>query len=231
MRRLLAALGTFILGWLVVVQAPPESGAPTAEVQAYIYDGHHPTATSVQSPSERGPPISGRAVTTFEDAGEAALRGGSARPSRPTPRVEITYNDSTAFVPVAQAMGTTPVPARHLDGALSVFTPSDVAAKALTPLEQGAAKVPGEWGPGLANRDLGGTRWFDPAAPKANGIRIDRGVPNSSFPSQQVDHVIVRSGGRILGPDGKPIVGSLKQNPDAHIPLSDWLNWTSWNAP
>jgi hypothetical protein len=105
------------------------------------------------------------------------------------------------------------------------------AAEALTPLEQGAARVPEAWGPGLPNRDLGGTRWFDPAAPKANGIRIDEGVPGSPFPSQQVDHVIVRSGGRILGPDGKPIVGILKQNPDAHIPLSDWLNWTSWNAP
>jgi len=68
-------------------------------------------------------------------------------------------------------------------------------------------------------------------APKANGIRIDEGVPGSSSPSQQVDHVVVRSGGRILGPDGEPIVGSLRDNPQAHLPLSDWLNWTSWNAP
>lgn len=67
-------------------------------------------------------------------------------------------------------------------------------------------------------------------APQANGVLKDEGVPHSPFPSQEVDHVIVRSGGRILGPDGKPIVGSLKQNPDAHIPLSDWLAWTSWNA-
>lgn len=56
------------------------------------------------------------------------------------------------------------------------------AADALTPLEQGAAKVPADWGPGVPNRDLGGTRWFDPAAPKANGVRIDEGVPNSSSP-------------------------------------------------
>jgi hypothetical protein len=121
-------------------------------------------------------------------------------------------------------------PGRAEDSAETAVA-TGVAAKALTPLEQGAAKVPSEWGPGMANRDLGGTRWFDPSAPEANGIRIDEGVPHSPFPSQQVDHVIVRSGGRILGPDGKPIVGSLKQNPDAHIPLSDWLNWTSWNAP
>ena len=59
----------------------------------------------------------------------------------------------------------------------------------------------------------------------------DKAVPDSPFPSQQVDHVVVRSGGRIIGPDGKPIVGTLKENPDAHIPLSDWLNWTSGNSP
>lgn len=98
------------------------------------------------------------------------------------------------------------------------------------PLEQGAAKVPAAWGSGVANTKGVGTRWFDPAD-KGNGIRIDRGEPGSPFPSQRVDHVIVRKGGRILGPDGKPIVGSLKQNPDAHIPLSDWLNWTSWDTP
>jgi hypothetical protein len=91
--------------------------------------------------------------------------------------------------------------------------------------------VPSAWGEGLPNTKGVGTRWFDPAAPKANGVRIDEGIPGSSWPSQQVDHVVVRSGGRILGPDGKPIVGSLKGNPQAHIPLSDWLNWTSWNMP
>ena len=37
--------------------------------------------------------------------------------------------------------------------------------------------------------------------------------------------------GRILGPDGKPIVGSLRDNPQAHIPLSDWLQWNTWNTP
>ena len=57
---------------------------------------------------------------------------------------------------------------------------------------------------------------FDPASgPRnhsttnpGNGIRIDEGIPSSSWPSQQVDHVVVRAGGRILGPDGKPIVAA-----------------------
>ena len=104
------------------------------------------------------------------------------------------------------------------------------AEDGLTALEQGASRVPKDWGPGLANKKGVGTRWTDPANP-GNGIRIDEGIPGSSWPSQQVDHVVVRSGGQILGPDGKPIVGSLAQNPQAHIPLSDWQNWSSWNTP
>jgi hypothetical protein len=101
----------------------------------------------------------------------------------------------------------------------------------LTALEQGAAQVPKNWGAGLANNKGIGTRWTDPVNPKGNGIRIDEGIPGSSWPSQQVDHVVVRSNGRILGPDGNPIVGSLAQNPQAHIPLSDWLKWSNWNKP
>lgn len=36
---------------------------------------------------------------------------------------------------------------------------------------------------------------------------------------------------RGLGPDGNPIVGSIKNNPQAHIPLSEWLKGKSWNYP
>ena len=113
---------------------------------------------------------------------------------------------------------------------VSALATSVAAETGLGPLEQGAAKVPSEWGPGAANSKGVGTRWTDPAN-QGNGVRIDQGSPSSGFPSQQVDHVVVRSGGNILGPDGKPIVGSLSENPQAHIPLSDWLNWSSWNAP
>ncbi len=64
-----------------------------------------------------------------------------------------------------------------------------------------------------------------------NGVRIDKAVPTSPYPSQQVDHVVVRVGGQIIGPDGKPIVGTIGQNPQAHIPLAEWLKWESWDHP
>jgi hypothetical protein len=203
------------------------STTSAATAQGYTYDSHHRGVAAPHTHSERAPPATyNRDIS--QDAVDRRPRGDSARPETVSTCACTNYDIPLSL---AHRMGTTLEPARTTDGGPSWFQRSRVAAKSLSALEQGAAKVPGEWGPGLANRDLGGTRWFDPGAPKANGIRIDQGVPHSSFPSQQVDHVIVRSGGRILGLDGKPIVGSLKQNPDAHIPLSDWLNWTSWNAP
>lgn len=127
---------------------------------------------------------------------------------------------------VTAARGSLPVASR-----LSVAANTAVgAAKVLTPLEQGAARVPSGWGQGVANSKGVGTRWFDPAS-KGNGIRIDQGVPGSPWATQQVDHVVVRSGGNVIGRSGEPIVGPIKANPDAHIPLSEWLNWSSWNAP
>ncbi|GGU48488.1 pre-toxin TG domain-containing protein [Streptomyces violascens] len=73
-----------------------------------------------------------------------------------------------------------------------------------------------------------GYRWNDG---KGNGIRIDEGNLNNSQKYQQVDHVVINSGGKILGRDGKPIEGSIKENPESHIPLTDWLKWKEWNKP
>jgi hypothetical protein len=116
-------------------------------------------------------------------------------------------------------------------GSLYVLFRLSVAANSgLTSLEQGTTKVPTGWGSGSATNKGTGLRWEDPANP-GNGVRIDEGVPNSPWPSQQVDHVVVRSGGSVLGPDGQPIVGSIASNPQSHIPLTDWLNWSEWNAP
>ena len=100
------------------------------------------------------------------------------------------------------------------------------------PPPEALAKIPSNWGAPILNQDGLGYRWFDPTGPKAGGVRLDRGDPNSPFPSQQVDHVIVRSGGNVLGRDGAPISGSIASDPiNAHIPLADWLKWGHWNKP
>lgn len=98
-------------------------------------------------------------------------------------------------------------------------------------LEKALDRIPKGWGKGIANRKGTGGRWFDPKNAKDSGIRIDRGNPKHKYPSQQVDHVVVRHNGRIIGPDGKPISGSLQENPQAHIPVEDWIRWTEWNHP
>jgi filamentous hemagglutinin len=74
-----------------------------------------------------------------------------------------------------------------------------------------------------------GYRWNDG---KGNGVRIDKGESGVSQPTQQVDHVVVNYGGKIIGHDGQPIVGSIKENPlSAHIPLSEYKTWSTWYKP
>ncbi len=82
-----------------------------------------------------------------------------------------------------------------------------------------------------ANRKGVGRRWQDPSD-VGNNIRIDMGIPNSPWPSQRVDHVVVSSRGKLIGRDGQPLSGALSDNAvQAHIPLSEYVNWSSWNAP
>lgn len=93
-------------------------------------------------------------------------------------------------------------------------------------------KIPAEWGEGEPNRKGDGQRWSDPKDPKGTGVRIDKGNPDNSQPSQQVDHVVVRDKGRVVGRDGQPIQGSIKDNASqAHVPLNEWVRWSSWNRP
>lgn len=92
-----------------------------------------------------------------------------------------------------------------------------------------ASKVPNEFGAGKATKKGVGWRWNDG---KGNGVRIDQGNPNNSQVYQQVDHVVINSGGKIIGRDGNPIQGDIKANAyDAHIPLKDWIKWKTWNSP
>lgn len=86
-------------------------------------------------------------------------------------------------------------------------------------------------GEGRSNKKGEGARWEDPKD-KGNGVRIDRGNPNVSQPTQQEDHVIVRHNGRVIGRDGKPIEGSIADNAEkAHIPLNEYRKWKKWNSP
>jgi RHS repeat-associated protein len=92
-------------------------------------------------------------------------------------------------------------------------------------------RVPSAWGPGRPNKKGDGMRWQNPANP-GDGIRIDRGNPANSQISQQVDHVIVRHQGKVVGRSGAPLPGPIKDHAiEAHIPLSEWMNWTSWFSP
>lgn len=92
------------------------------------------------------------------------------------------------------------------------------------------AKLPTGWIE-KPTRKGGGWRWIDPFEIN-NQIRIDPGRPNVSLPTQQADHVVINHNGRIIGSEGKPIVGSIDENWElAHIPLVVWLTWTTWYMP
>ncbi|MFF6980156.1 hypothetical protein ACFZAV_21010 [Streptomyces sp. NPDC008343] len=55
---------------------------------------------------------------------------------------------------------------------------------------------------------------------------------NNSQVRQQVDHVVINSGGKVIGRDGKAISGSIKDNAwAAHVPVEDRLKWKAWNKP
>ncbi|MFJ5643693.1 RHS repeat domain-containing protein [Streptomyces sp. NPDC093223] len=90
-------------------------------------------------------------------------------------------------------------------------------------------KVPDSLGAGKATKKGIGWRWNDG---KGNGVRIDQGNLDNSQVYQQVDHVVINSGGKIIGRNGRPISGDIKANAyEAHIPLRDWLKWKSWDSP
>jgi RHS repeat-associated protein len=103
---------------------------------------------------------------------------------------------------------------------------------------KGAYKIPKNWvGPMMTKKfrkqgwDKAGFIWR--ALKGQDSVRIDKGNPLSQWESQQVDHVIVNSGGRVIGRDGNPISqDGIKADPEAaHIPLSEWLDWENWNSP
>lgn len=240
MSRFVAAVLVLIVGWLGCASLSAAADDTRASVHTYAYDSHHAAARLASTVTERGPPASYDLLFTSSATADRWSRGASVRPKTPSTLSSVAVDDPAALVLGVQATGTTWEQSPPSDGAFGAFDGRRVAANAgprALPIGPWGQKIvdartslPSSWGPGTPNAKGVGTRWFDPAN-KGNGIRIDQGIPGSSFPSQQIDHVVVRSGGRVLGPDGKPIVGSLSQNPQAHIPLSDWLTWSSWSTP
>lgn len=104
-------------------------------------------------------------------------------------------------------------------------------------LQDVVSKIPQEWvlkpnkksaQPG--RKEKPGVRWIDPNN-DGNRVRVDRGDPDHTNTTQQIDHVFVGYGGAVRGRDGKPIEGRVKGNEDAHIPLTEYLNWKTWYAP
>lgn len=92
-------------------------------------------------------------------------------------------------------------------------------------------KVPSEWGLPIPNKKGVGVRYFDPVKKNQSSIRIDMGNPNNSQVLQQVDHVLINKGGKVLGPDGNPIPGAIADFPESHIPLGTWIDWENWYTP
>lgn len=238
LRAVIAVVVAGAGAWLAA--APPTSALSANETPAaiHVYDGRHHNATPTDATTERGPPAPADRVALAKAID--MLQGISARTHGQTPPAIYDYGNPAPFVRVVGAATTTEGQARRSDREASSVARASVAANAGTralpvgpwgqKIVDARTKLPSSWGPGSPNAKGVGTRWFDPAN-KGNGVRLDQGIPGSSFGSQQVDHVVVRSGGRILGPDGKPIVGSLSQNPQAHIPLSEWRTWSSWSTP
>ena len=56
------------------------------------------------------------------------------------------------------------------------------------------------------------------------------------YAHQRVDHVRITKDGKAIGLDGKPIpptpsAPKPSQTEEAHIPLSDWVQWSDWYKP
>jgi hypothetical protein len=130
----------------------------------------------------------------------------------------------------AKNSGRSAAAASSVGEAATASTVGNAARGGWSPGTAAARKVPSGWGSGTPTRKGGGTRWTDPKKP-GNGVRIDAGNPANSQVTQQVDHVVVRHNGQVIGRSGQPISGSIADNAgEAHIPLSEWLTWSSWNS-
>lgn len=165
--------------------------------------------------------------------GAISLSGGGAAVGVPTAAAGYGLAGLGAVTVVGSAEGLVAAASAELGDSDGKATSNPQADPVQwDPGERAREKIPSEWNdPGAPNRKRDGVRWHD-ENDQGNGVRIDRGNPNSSQPSQRVDHVVVRDNGVVIGRDGNPIQGSIKANGEmAHIPLSEWEQWGSWNKP
>jgi hypothetical protein len=99
------------------------------------------------------------------------------------------------------------------------------------PPRRATSKVPSSWGHGRPGRKGTSWRWDDPSD-RGSRVRVDKGDPTSSQPSQRVHHVVIGHKGVIVGRDGNALPGRLKDFPElGHVPLHEWLTWSEWSKP
>jgi len=78
------------------------------------------------------------------------------------------------------------------------------------------------------SRDAKGLRWGDTKG--NNQVRIMKPNKDSEHTSQHVQYVQVRRGGKVIGRDQKEVKPTIeipepRENPEAHIPYDEWINW------
>jgi hypothetical protein len=139
---------------------------------------------------------------------------------------------SPTAAPAAEAPVVKPAAADKPPQSASQAETPPGAAEVWAPPKGVTEKIPTGWGPGRPNQRGIGLRWSDPENPKANIVRVDKENPQSPYLTQRTDHGVVQNCGKVLGRDGKPILGSIKENFDtSHIPLNEYQTWSKWNTP
>lgn len=128
MRRLVEALVAFALGWLGIVSPAAGAIAPSpAGLTAYgapTYD-----APESHTATERGPPSTGNAHTTYAAVGYRP-HGVSVRLNGPATPSITTFGYPAPHVQVARATATTGSHVVHAGGDLSLLAANQDAANA-----------------------------------------------------------------------------------------------------
>lgn len=89
-------------------------------------------------------------------------------------------------------------------------------------------KLTQELGNSSLSNNAKGLRWGDIKG--NNQVRIMKGRKDAQFECQQRDYVQVRRGGQVIGRNQKEVkptssFPSPGDNPEAHIPYEEWVNW------